>query len=213
MIERLLLASALALSGTAHAQTPRPVIPTPTHDWGCEVLLCLANPAGPTAASACVPPIRRLWRHLARGRAFPTCAMATGTSGRSYARPAHRYYDPCPDGTTELSWGRLAELAAAAPAAPPATRAGVPSAYVAAASGFTYAGIGSGEGYGYSGGPDTEAPVKVCVGGSRGTREVWNTDSSYSVELYDHIYVAPAHRSPRVIDVYIDEALWHSVRW
>jgi len=211
MIERLLLATALGLGSAAHAQTPRSVIPTPTHDWGCEVLLCLANPAGPTAVSACVPPIRRLWRHLARGRAFPTCAMATGPNGRSYARPDYRHYDRCPDGTTELAWGRLAELAATPPTAP-VTRAGNPSTYVPAGSGLTYAGIGSGEGYGH-GGPDADAPVKVCVGGSRGTREVWNGDGGYSVDLYDRIYVAPAQRSPRVIDVYIDEALWHTVRW
>jgi hypothetical protein len=71
-------------------------------DWGCQVVLCLANPAGPTAAAACVPPITRLWRDLARGRGFPSCSMNTaGSSGNSarhqYASgqncpPAYRYY-------------------------------------------------------------------------------------------------------------------------
>src|SRR5205814_2149317 len=71
---------ALGLNGAVVAQSGAPSIPTPTHDWGCEVLLCLANPNGPTAVAPCVPPIRRLWRELARGHAFPTCAMATGPS-------------------------------------------------------------------------------------------------------------------------------------
>ena len=34
--------------------------------WPCEVVLCMANPAGPTAAAACVPPIQRLWREMSR---------------------------------------------------------------------------------------------------------------------------------------------------
>ena len=47
--------------------------------WGCEVLLCLSNPAGPMAVSQCVDPIRRLYRHLALGRAFPSCEAADGS--------------------------------------------------------------------------------------------------------------------------------------
>lgn len=47
--------------------------PAAASDWGCQVLLCLANPGGPTQYGACVPPITRLWRALARGKAFPKC--------------------------------------------------------------------------------------------------------------------------------------------
>jgi len=47
-----------------------------TGDWGCQVLLCLSNPGGPTQYGACVPPISKLWRSLAKGEAFPTCAGA-----------------------------------------------------------------------------------------------------------------------------------------
>jgi hypothetical protein len=35
---------ALGLNGAVLAQSAPIAIPTPTHDWGCEVLLCLANP-------------------------------------------------------------------------------------------------------------------------------------------------------------------------
>ena len=46
--------------------------------WGCEVLLCLANPNGPRAVSECRPPIDKLfdclsWRHPCK---FPSCPMA-----------------------------------------------------------------------------------------------------------------------------------------
>src|SRR5262245_40805972 len=89
-----------------------PGIPAPTHDWGCEVLLCLANPNGPEAVAPCVPPIERLWSELARGHAFPTCAMAQGPSGRSYAKVSAGGYDPCPAGTAALTAGVVAALGA-----------------------------------------------------------------------------------------------------
>jgi hypothetical protein len=206
---------ALSLSDASVAQTHKAAIPKSTHDWGCEVLLCLANPAGPTAVAPCVPPIRRLWRELARGRPFPTCPMASGPGGRSFARPASRYYDPCPDGTAELPAGQLAELAAPMAAAPvPVSRSGSPTTYAAALPGLTYAGIGAGDGHGLASyNIDFSPPVKVCVAGSRGTRQVSSGDSFYSVSLFDAMYVSPPHGSPRVIDVYIDNILWHTVRW
>jgi hypothetical protein len=49
---------------------------------GCTVLLCLAAPSW-RAIPQCVPLIRQLFHDLARGRAFPTCAMqGTGNSAR-----------------------------------------------------------------------------------------------------------------------------------
>jgi hypothetical protein len=42
---------------------------------GCLVLLCFAAPSW-RAIPQCVPPIREVLRNLARGRPFPTCAMA-----------------------------------------------------------------------------------------------------------------------------------------
>ncbi|WP_429440833.1 hypothetical protein [Paraburkholderia sp. GAS33] len=42
-------------------------------DWGCQVVLCLADPRGPEAESACVPPIGKLWTALRHGDPFPTC--------------------------------------------------------------------------------------------------------------------------------------------
>ncbi|MBR8426426.1 MULTISPECIES: hypothetical protein [Burkholderia cepacia complex] len=42
-------------------------------DWGCQVLLCLADPRGPETEAACVPPIEKLWDALWHGDPFPIC--------------------------------------------------------------------------------------------------------------------------------------------
>jgi hypothetical protein len=50
--------------------------PSPAHALdGCLVLLCLAAPNW-RAIPPCVPPIRQLFRDLARGKPFPACAFS-----------------------------------------------------------------------------------------------------------------------------------------
>lgn len=71
-------------------------------DWGCTVLLCLANPGGPTQYAACVPPVTRLWSQLKRGGAFPTCS-GKGSSGSPIG---HDPYEPCQDGYVLRELGR-----------------------------------------------------------------------------------------------------------
>jgi hypothetical protein len=205
-------AFASALPALASAQSAPP-IPQATHDWGCEVLLCLANPAGPTAVAACEPPIRRLLSALARGHAFPTCTMASGPNGRSYVRAARDHYDRCPQGTSELPAGQLAELAASVStqAAPPLP-SGAPSSYTAAGVGHTYTGIGSGDALGARNG-DGSPLTKVCVSGHRGSRDIWAGDTSVTVHRFDQVYVSPANLSAQLLEIYIDDVHWHSVRW
>lgn len=52
---------------------------------GCLVLLCLAAPSW-SSIPQCVPPIRQLFRDLARGRPFPSCGMsgAGNSAGNSW---------------------------------------------------------------------------------------------------------------------------------
>lgn len=54
-------------------------------EWGCQVLLCLSNPAGPEAVAECVPPIERLWQALSARppHPFPACAMGGGERSNS----------------------------------------------------------------------------------------------------------------------------------
>ncbi|TCQ02651.1 hypothetical protein C8J34_11615 [Rhizobium sp. PP-F2F-G36] len=57
-------------------------------DWGCEVILCLSNPGGPTQFAACRPPIEKLWSRLAKGHSFPTCSGV----GFSASQPGYEPY-------------------------------------------------------------------------------------------------------------------------
>lgn len=50
---------------------------------GCQVLLCLAAPSWKSIPQ-CVPPVRQVFRDLARGKAFPTCAMAGAGNSASH---------------------------------------------------------------------------------------------------------------------------------
>ena len=68
-------------------------------EWGCEVLLCMSNPAGPEAASQCVPPMERFYKALKHGGSRPTC-LESGWGG-DIGYEAHE----CPPGyvlTTKL---------------------------------------------------------------------------------------------------------------
>ena len=78
--------------------------------------------------------------------------------------------------------------------------------------GRAYEGIGSGAANGVPS-IDNPLPDKVCVAGLRESRAFWRGDAFVTVDRYDTVYVAPASRSPRLIDVYIDGAYWQSVRW
>lgn len=62
-------------------------MPTPARAVdGCLVLLCLAAPSW-SSIPQCVSPVRQLFRDLARGKPFPTCAMsgAGNTAGNAWA--------------------------------------------------------------------------------------------------------------------------------
>jgi hypothetical protein len=170
-------------------------------DYGCTVLLCLANPAGPRAVAECVPPINRLFRDLARGRGFPTCAMASAPNsngGASWAQPGVSYYDACPAGTTALPSGVLA----------------MPGA---GSGGPFHTGIGEGDSITPSGDPSVPMPSKVCVGTKLGDTYVrgdpFDPSTVQSVAVYDRVVLMDAHSSPNVIDVYVDSTFSHRVRW
>ncbi|WP_081082374.1 hypothetical protein [Burkholderia diffusa] len=175
-------------------------------DYGCKVLLCLANPNGPKAVSECVPPIDQLFDDLSHGRAFPTCDMAEGPNGKSYAKQGFSYYDPCPDGTTALSSGAYAIQGTSTPSNPWNYNSSV------------YMGIGTGDGltpsYGDGG---SGLSQKVCVGNRVGQTMVVigsGEDSQYvQAGVYDTVRLLDVQGSPRIIDVFIDNNLYRRVRW
>lgn len=196
----MLLAVALG-GGAAHAQSSDP-------QWGCKVVLCLANPAGPMSAAACVPPITALWQALSKAPPdpFPTCdqAKASGT----YAALANTYYKQCPAPLTPLAAGVMAVLAT------PAQIAG--NNYFYGGNEPVLTGIGDGSGsspqtnIGDSGG--TPMPPLVCVGKQVGTT-ITSTGSgedetSTSANAYDQIVLIPADPSSLLVNVYVQNALF-----
>lgn len=177
-------------------------------NWGCEVLLCLANPNGPTAASECVPPIKKLWKHLANGHAFPTCALAQGPNGASYAKQGYSYYDSCPEGTSALAEGAYAIQYNSTPQ----------FNYFQQHNGQLYTGIGNGDGLQPSAGDSyLPLPGKVCVGNRVGATTVTqgsgDSSATYNVEVFDKVIIMDPQGSPRIIDVFIDDKLFRRVRW
>jgi len=176
-------------------------------DWGCEVLLCLSNPAGPTAVAECVPPITQLWNALAHFQPFPTCGLASATG--SYASLGTNYYNVCPAGTTALAAGAVAVQA---PSAAALTNMGV---YDSAA---VQIGIGTGDGLlpqvGGDGFP-LAMPDKTCVGGSPlGQVMVLTSSGTWTTAtVYSQIVSLPPQASGSVIDVYVDSALYTQVRY
>ena len=175
--------AAMSMAGAASAS-----------DYGCRVLLCLANPAGPAAVSQCVPPISQLWRDLAHvpPRPFPTCDEARP----AYAAQNTTYYDPCPVGTTALDNGVYAIQHGSDVTIP-------------------YVGIGAGDGLMPS--IDVSLGSKVCVGRQVGQIGMyWGGGESASwalVNVYDRVAILDPATSPRVIDVYLDGVLYRRVRW
>ena len=173
-------------------------MPARASDYGCKVLLCLANPAGPTAVSQCVPPITQLWRDLASFHPFPTCDEASTPDGRAWAEQGTSYYDVCPSGTTALASGALAAQ----------------GTY----QGSYSTGIGSGDDLMPSEGQDTAPlPNKVCVGQHTAdvSIQIGSGDSLsfVTVGIYDRVVVLDPQGSPRIIDVYVNGDLYRRVRW
>ena len=173
--------------------------------WGCEVLLCLSNPAGPTAVKECEPPIHRLWDHLRDGHEFPTCEMAKDGKSSAYAMLGFNYFDPCPAGTHPLARGDRA-----VPAGP---RGGMRAAWKSANASEVLTGIKDGEDYSFSDRYAKPMPL-VCVGNHVGTTTV-STDgrSWFRVSAYNRVMTLRPQGSPRIIDVFINDALFRRVRW
>jgi hypothetical protein len=186
------------------------VIGLPSHQvsadqWGCEVLLCLSNPAGPTAVKECEPPIHRLWDHLRDGHEFPTCDMAKDGKHNAHAKLGFNYFDPCPPGTRALARGERAVQATMG--------GGMRAAWKPATVSELMMGIGDGEGYSFSDRYAKPMPL-VCVGNQVGMTSISPDGRSwFRVSVYDRVTTLRPQRSPRIIDVFINDALFRRVRW
>lgn len=176
------------------------------NDWGCEVLLCLSNPKGPTAVEECKPSIHRLWDHLRDGHEFPSCDMAKSDKGRSYAKQGFDFFDPCPPGTRVLARDEVATRGV--------TIKSVGFANRDSTLGPIFVGIGGGQGYLPWNRFDNRLRMKTCVGNKIGV--TWRSNDGrtrYPVTIYDRIKTLSPYSSPNVIDVFINDAFYQRVRW
>ena len=187
---------AVSYGGAAHAS-----------DYGCKVLLCLANPASngsPKGVSECEPPINQLYDDLAHGRGFPSCGLADGNNDSSYARPTMNYFDPCPAGTT---------------AATPGATVVAGTAKTIIQGGRTYpsyqvtgdAAISEAQNTNDNG--NSQPGPQACIGNLIGSYTVGDGDSGYTqYNVYDKV-IWQQPQSPRAIDVYIDNKIYQRVHW
>lgn len=73
-----MVAAALAALALAATSLPARAVD------GCLVLLCLAAPSW-RAIPQCVPPVRQLFKDLAKGKPFPTCSMSGAGNTANHA--------------------------------------------------------------------------------------------------------------------------------
>lgn len=211
----LVMASCLALVASSATAS----------EYGCQVLLCLANPGGPTEFTECRPPIERLWRDLERGRDFPECDEGKP----AVAQRGYSDVDPCPEGMTSLPAGQQATLARRTSpdsSIEPTVTEATPTSIVPVIEPYRFRGREADAGRIYAGteesgpeaayrGGDAAPTARVCVG----QRVAWSSqgqggDSGESpIGVYDAITLMDRHPSPRYIDVFIGDTLYRRVRY
>lgn len=188
---------------------------------GCAVLLCLASPGGPMTYAACAAPITALFKSLALGDPFPSCATAgtpgpksdpAGGTGTYAMAMAANYYDRCPAGTSALPSGAVA---IASPNGVPANNT---PAWLQQQT--LYTGIGDGAKLTPPGGsPTASLPPEICVAGAPLGSIQLGVDLRQSglptsnAAVYSAVTILQANTSPRVIGVWVNGALANQVHW
>jgi hypothetical protein len=167
-------------------------------EWGCQVLLCLSDPRGARTEAACRPPIDRLYRELAEGHAFPTCALAgSPQTGGAYAPPVDDPYDPCPAGLHVATPGSSVVQGRPNPARRPAyDLTSTPAVSQPRSDGGSWFGNGP----------------RACVGHPVGAYRIGGGEEGDTVDVFDTV-VWQAPHSPRAIDIYIDSQWYQRVRY
>ncbi|WP_370689509.1 hypothetical protein [Paraburkholderia fungorum] len=164
------------------------VVPAVAHadDWGCQVLLCLANPGGPEQYGACVPPIEKLWKALSHGDPFPTCDFSAWLSSLA------------PDVRNAIPAAWLANLGA-----------GTGASNTWANSGYCR------EDLLYWGGPEQSVPlcrasgaINVMIDGQLYTRVWWGTSSANGGSTITEYYGPPGVTDQAAYDPTQAFALW-----
>lgn len=158
-------------------------------EWGCQVLLCMADPGGPTTQAECKPPIEKLWTWLKKGRAFPTCEEAgdPASSAGSYTKQVYDFFDPCPEHYKAMK------------------------GYVAEPNGGDLNSLSAKDAL-YSVGQGGRVPGRLaCVRNQIGSYYTVVNYLGQYVNIYDDI-IWQDPQSPNAIDVYVDAKLYKRIR-
>lgn len=161
-------------------------------DFGCKVLLCLADPRGPETEQQCVPPIEQMKAGLAHGDPFPTCDMGSQGQG-TYATQVYTPWNPCTAPLTSAPTG----------------------VYIAVQSTVT-----SGNPNGFSNAQLSDGQMAfACVGNLKAQTSMRLADdgdfrdgTNVAVNVYDQV-LWETPQSPRAIDVYISGKFWQRYHW
>jgi len=172
--------------------------------WGCEVLLCLANPNGPKAVSECHPPIDRLFKCLSKRHPckFPKCPMAG--DGNYAAQDNKSAFDPCSlYGMEDAPEGYVGQ----------GKKSG---RKIKAESRYRYNWGGDHYFSGDEGGGGYWGGSKACVRNYVGTDYIeYYSNGDYEsrpVRYYEEVMWQP-EKSRRVINVFVDGNLYQRVHW
>ena len=168
-------------------------------EYGCTVLMCLANPNGPKAAPYCVPFIDRLYDDLREGRPFPSCDDANkNNQGGTFAQQVNDPYDPCPEPLQPAAKNSHVLQGAPLPGKP---------------------GIGSTR-YTVADHPQISEPnnsvnqsgQRACISKLIGSYHEGNRDDGYTVSIFDKV-VWQKEQSPRAIDVFMNKKFHRRIHW
>lgn len=199
------LLGTLAFLGTAHAD-----------DYGCKVMLCMANPNGPTAENECKPPIERFLMEQAKKppEKKPTCEEGKP----AVMKFGMRAFDACPEGTSTLGQGIPAiqltsevykSLMLTDPRSYPM---GVYPALALPPDVVIQTGIGDGSALGFLGAQG----MKTCVAKPLGVLSASLNGpeaSPTTLSVFERIVTMAPALSPRVVDIFINDQLYRSTRY
>jgi hypothetical protein len=184
-------------------------------EYGCKVMLCLADPKGPMAQDECKPPIRKFIEGQSKHprEPFPSCQEAAPAE----MKPTTRLFDACPDGTQTLDDGKFALLLDT----PVYKQLADKSVFLRngqifnmqpielPAGMFVQTGIGEGE-RGYE-----AQRNKICVAKPLGPLLVSAGAEMQPLDVvaYEQLVTMAPATSPRVVDIYISGKLYRSTRY
>ena len=130
--------------------------------------------------------------------------MATGPSGGAFARLGADFYDPCPQGTTEVPAGRLAQALAVRALPSGSADPSAATSPLQLVGPIASAPVDAADVPGNPAGAQSRAP-RVCGGRLLGTQTTVEDGTPQSILIYDHLLLLAPSTAPNFVEVLIDD--------